>query len=65
MSQKRGYARLATRYGDMRGCMRGRATLFEGECTTSSDYVLAQRLLRAHRLLTNPHCAGQKFLAVL
>ena len=38
--------------------------LFEGEGTTFSDYVLAQRLLRAHRLLTDPRCAGQKISTI-
>jgi AraC-like DNA-binding protein len=38
--------------------------LFEGEGTTFTDYVLAQRLLRAHRLLTDPRCAGQKISAI-
>jgi AraC-like DNA-binding protein len=34
--------------------------LFETEGTTFSEYVLAQRLVRAHRLLTNPLHADQK-----
>jgi AraC-like DNA-binding protein len=38
--------------------------LFESEGTTFTDYVLAQRLLRAHRLLTDPRCAGQKISAI-
>jgi AraC-like DNA-binding protein len=38
--------------------------LFESEGTTFTDYVLAQRLLRAHRLLTNPRCAGRKISAI-
>jgi len=38
--------------------------LFEGEGTTFTDYVLAQRLLRAHRLLTDPRCAGQKISTI-
>ena len=38
--------------------------LFESEGTTFTDYVLAQRLRRAHRLLTDPRCAGQKISAI-
>jgi len=38
--------------------------LFESEGTTFTDYVLGQRLLRAHRLLTDPRCAGQKISAI-
>lgn len=38
--------------------------LFEGEGTTFTDYVLAQRLARAHRLLTDPRHAGQKISAI-
>src|SRR5262249_26338245 len=34
--------------------------LFESEGTTFTEYVLAQRLVRAHRLLTNPLYASQK-----
>jgi len=34
--------------------------LFESEGTTFTEYVLAQRLVRAHRLLTNPLYANQK-----
>jgi AraC-like DNA-binding protein len=34
--------------------------LFESEGTTFTEYVLAQRLVRAHRLLTNPLHANQK-----
>jgi AraC-like DNA-binding protein len=34
--------------------------LFEAEGTTFTRYVLAQRLNRAHRLLTDPRRAGQK-----
>jgi AraC-like DNA-binding protein len=34
--------------------------LFESEGTTFTDYVLAQRLVRAHRLLTDPLYANQK-----
>ena len=38
--------------------------LFEGEGTTFTDYVLAQRLARAHRLLTDPRHADQKISTV-
>ena len=38
--------------------------LFEGEGTTFTDYVLAQRLARAHRLLTDQRYAGQKISTV-
>jgi AraC-like DNA-binding protein len=34
--------------------------LFESEGTTFTEFVLAQRLVRAHRLLTNPLYADQK-----
>jgi AraC-like DNA-binding protein len=34
--------------------------LFETEGTTFTEFVLAQRLVRAHRLLTNPLYANQK-----
>jgi AraC-like DNA-binding protein len=34
--------------------------LFESAGTTFTEYVLAQRLVRAHRLLTNPLYANQK-----
>jgi len=34
--------------------------LFEREGTTFTEYVLAQRLIRAHRLLTDPLHAGEK-----
>jgi len=38
--------------------------LFESEGTTFTEYVLAQRLVRAHRLLTNPLRANQKVGAI-
>jgi len=38
--------------------------LFELEGTTFTDYVLAQRLARAHRLLTDPRREGDKISAV-
>jgi AraC-like DNA-binding protein len=38
--------------------------LFEAEGTTFTEYVLAQRLARAHRLLTDPRCAGQKISTI-
>ncbi len=34
--------------------------LFESEGTTFTEYILAQRLLRAYRLLTDPRFASQK-----
>ena len=34
--------------------------LFQSEDTTFTEYVLAQRLVRAHRMLTNPRYADQK-----
>jgi AraC-like DNA-binding protein len=38
--------------------------LFESEATTFTAYVLAQRLARAHRLLTDPRHASQKISAI-
>ena len=38
--------------------------LFESEGTTFTEYVLAQRLVRAHRLLTNPLHASQKISTI-
>jgi AraC-like DNA-binding protein len=38
--------------------------LFEAEGTTLTDYVLAQRLARAHRLLSDPRLAGEKISTV-
>ena len=38
--------------------------LFEGEETTFTEYVLAQRLVRAHRLLTDPRHASQKISTI-
>lgn len=38
--------------------------LFENEGTTFTEYVLAQRLVRAHRLLTDPLRANQKVSAI-
>ncbi|HET7155146.1 MAG TPA: AraC family transcriptional regulator [Hyphomicrobiaceae bacterium] len=38
--------------------------LFESEGTTFTDYVLAQRLARAYRLLTDPRRAGEKISAI-
>jgi len=38
--------------------------LFESEGTTFTDYVLAQRLVRAHRLLTDSRYANQKVSAI-
>jgi AraC-like DNA-binding protein len=38
--------------------------LFESEGTTFTEYVMAQRLVRAHRLLTDPLRANQKIIAI-
>ena len=38
--------------------------LFEADGTTFTDYVLAQRLSRAHRLLTDPRRAGDKISSI-
>jgi AraC-like DNA-binding protein len=38
--------------------------LFEREGTTFTEYVLAQRLARAHRLLADPRRAGEKISAI-
>jgi AraC-like DNA-binding protein len=38
--------------------------LFENEGTTLTEYVLGQRLVRAHRLLTDPLRANQKVIAI-
>ncbi len=38
--------------------------LFEGEETTFTKYVLAQRLARAHRLLTDPRRASEKISTI-
>src|SRR5262249_40918938 len=38
--------------------------LFESEGTTFTEYVLAQRLARAHRLLTDPLHAHHKVSAI-
>ncbi|MFZ5674453.1 MAG: AraC family transcriptional regulator [Pseudomonadota bacterium] len=38
--------------------------LFEGEGTSLSDFMLAQRLERAHRLLTDPRRAGSTITAI-
>jgi AraC-like DNA-binding protein len=38
--------------------------LFEAEGTTFTEYVLSQRLARAHRLLTDPRRDGEKISAV-
>lgn len=38
--------------------------LFEAEGTTFTQYLLAERLARAHRLLTDPHRAGEKISTV-
>jgi transcriptional regulator GlxA family with amidase domain len=38
--------------------------LFEGEGITFSEYVLNQRLLRAHRMLTDPRLAGRTITTI-
>jgi AraC-like DNA-binding protein len=38
--------------------------LFEAEGTTFTEYVLAQRLVRAHRMLTDPRRAGDKIITI-
>ena len=38
--------------------------LFEGDDTTFTEYVLAQRLVHAHRLLTDPRRASQKISTI-
>jgi AraC-like DNA-binding protein len=38
--------------------------LFENEGTTFTEYVLAQRLVRAHRMLTDPRHAHQKISTI-
>ena len=38
--------------------------LFEGDGTTLTEYVLNQRLARAHRLLMDPRRAGEKISAI-
>src|SRR5712671_5954207 len=38
--------------------------LFETEATTFTDYVLAQRLVRAHRMLTDPRRADDKISSI-
>jgi AraC-like DNA-binding protein len=49
---------------DRHGCTeRFVQRLFEAEGTTFTDYVLAQRLARAHRLLTDPRRAAEKISA--
>jgi AraC-like DNA-binding protein len=54
-------ATLATRHG----CTpRFVQRLFETEGTTFTEYVLAQRLVRAHRLLNDPRRAGDKIATI-
>ncbi len=38
--------------------------LFEAEQTTFTDYVLSQRLARAHRMLTDPRRSGDKISSI-
>jgi AraC-like DNA-binding protein len=54
-------ATLAARHG----CTpRSIQRLFETEGTTFTDYLLAQRLAQAHRMLTDPQRAGDKVSAI-
>jgi AraC-like DNA-binding protein len=50
-------AALAVRHGCTPRCVQ---RLFEAEGTTFTEYVLAQRLALAHRLLSDPRHAGDK-----
>jgi AraC-like DNA-binding protein len=54
-------ATLAARY---RCTPRSIQRLFEAEGTTFSEYLMAQRLARAHRVLTDPRNTGQKISSV-
>ena len=54
-------AAIAARHRIMPRCVQ---RLFENEGTTFTDYVLAQRLARAHRLLSDPRRADQKISTV-
>jgi AraC-like DNA-binding protein len=54
-------AAIAARHRIMPRCLQ---RLFEGEGTTFTEYVLAQRLARAHRLLTDPRYASQKISTI-
>jgi AraC-like DNA-binding protein len=50
---------------DRHGCTpRFIQRLFEAEGTTFTEYVLAQRLARAYRLLTDPRRAGEKISTI-
>jgi AraC-like DNA-binding protein len=54
-----------TNLADRHGCTpRFVQRLFETEGTTLTEYVLAQRLARAHRMLTDAQHAGEKISAV-
>jgi AraC-like DNA-binding protein len=54
-------AALANRY---RCTPRSLQRLFETEGTTLTEYVLLQRLARAHRLLVDPRRVGEKISAI-
>ena len=54
-------AALAQRHGST---ARSIQRMFENEGTTFTDYVLAQRLCRAHRLLGDPRRRAEKISAV-
>lgn len=54
----------ATSLADRFGCTaRSVQRLFEAEGTTFTEYVLAQRLVQAHRLLSDPRRSGDKISA--
>jgi AraC-like DNA-binding protein len=52
---------VAARHGITPRYMR---SLFESEATTFSDFVLGQRLARAHRMLCDPGCAARTIAAI-
>jgi AraC-like DNA-binding protein len=54
-------ATLAARHRSTPRCIQ---RLFEAEGTTFTEYVLAQRLARAHRMLSDPRRAAEKIAAV-
>jgi AraC-like DNA-binding protein len=52
---------LAARHGLAPRCVQ---RLFEAEATSFTEYVLTQRLARAHRLLRDPHRHAEKISAI-
>jgi AraC-like DNA-binding protein len=54
-------ATLAARHGCTPRCVQ---RLFETEGTTFTEYVLAQRLVRAHRMLSDPRREGEKISVI-